>query len=542
MDVVVYTAVFNDYDILRGPVIRNDSVRYVCFSDRAVARTDGWEIARVDLPARNHPYAQRFHKIMSHRVLPDADVTLYLDGNFQLLVDPHEIIGDHLNGADLALFRHPSRQDVYAELEACAARSKDDEGLLQVVAERYAEEGMPRDRFLHAAGMILRRHTPEVLAFNEVWFNELLQTGVRDQPALAHSLWKTGIAVETIDDDIRDNSYVGFHQHKTRLLRKSPRFLFIAGNPRTGTTALCELLNHDHRIVLGMERYRKVRTKITPEHFMPDVFLAPTEDETTYLPARLIPPNRPGFTIWPEDETAVRAKWDSGDLVYVGDKAPFYLRQLPYLRETFAGARFVVAIRDPVAVADSYQRRAIDPKDHWPSVNDHMLAIEHWNQSVKSLLRYLDRFGLRDIFLVDDSFFSGDHAYLHSLYRFLDLDVPPNVVERFETMTAGWDERKTRPLILDEKMMSDVEVLTDSESYSTIKRLLPMMQDYHLLDSERKAWARSEALHTKDEVAYRNLHKLSRHLFLKLQDDIRGDSTTQNALEAEHLWRRFWAL
>ncbi len=134
MNVVVYTAVFNDYDILRGPHRRNESVRYVCISDRPVVRADGWEIVTVDLPMRGHPYAQRFHKIMSHRVFPEADVTLYLDGTFQLLVDPLQMVDGYLKEADLALFRHPRRTDVYEELEACAALSKDDPGLLQLVA------------------------------------------------------------------------------------------------------------------------------------------------------------------------------------------------------------------------------------------------------------------------------------------------------------------------------------------------------------------------------------------------------------------------
>lgn len=548
MNVVAYTAVFNDYDILRGPHRRNESVRYVCISDRPVVRADGWEIVTVDLPMRGHPYAQRFHKILSHRVFPDADVTLYLDGTFQLLVDPLQMVDGYLKDADLALFRHPRRTDVYEELEACAALSKDDPGLLQLVAERYAREGMPGDSYVHSAGVILRRHTPEVAAFNEDWFDELVQTGIRDQPALAHSLWKTGISVEVIDADIRDNAFVRYYPHKAKLQRPKRQFLFIGGNPRSGTTALCELLNHDPRIVLGMERYRKIRTRITPEHFTSEVFFAPTEMETSYLPARLISPDRQGFKVWPADESALKKKWDTRKLVYVGDKAPFYIRQLPYLRETFPGARFIVTIRDPVSVADSYQRRAADATDHWPSANDYTLAIEHWNRSLRNILRYLERFGLRDIFLVDyDGLFSGDRNYLRSLYRFLELEVTSEVSDRFEALTAGWDARTSRLPILDETMEAEVRASADWESYSRIKRLLPLMQDYDLLASERKAWARSDAFRAEDTVAYRDLHNLSRYIYMTLSELGRegpaaGSRATEAVESAEQTWRTFWDL
>ena len=548
MDVVVYTAVFNDYDILRGPKVRNDSVRYVCFSDRPVVRTDGWEVVPVDLPVRGHPYAHRYHKIMSHRVFPEADVTLYLDGTFQLLIDPLRLVDRYLKAADLALFRHPRRRDVYEELEANAELSKDDRNLLQFVADRYAMEGMPRDRYLHAAGVILRRHVAEVEAFNEEWFEELVRTGIRDQPALAHSLWKTDLSVETIDEDIRDNAFVRYHAHKAKLLRSHRGFLFIAGNPRSGTTALCELLNYDPTIILGMERFRKIRTRITPEHFTSEVFFAPTEKETSYLPARLIPPDRPGFKVWPADESALMEKWENKNLVYVGDKAPFYIRQLPYLRETFPGARFVVTIRDPVSVADSYQRRAQDPTDHWPSDNDYTLAVEHWNLSVRDLLADLRQHGLRDIFLLDyDSFYSGDPGYLRSLYRFLELNLPPEVAERFESMTAGWQARARRPLVLSEQMEAEVRALSDWGSYSKVMRLLPIMQEYGLLAFARDVWTRNEALHAKDMAAYRKLHNLSRYMYMSLAELERNPAASPSdiaeaAEKAEQVWRSFWDL
>jgi len=81
-------------------------------------------------PPSIHPYAQREYKILSHEVIPDADITLYHDGNFRLLVSPFSLIERYLQEADIALFPHPERNSVYDEIEACARFGKDNERLL----------------------------------------------------------------------------------------------------------------------------------------------------------------------------------------------------------------------------------------------------------------------------------------------------------------------------------------------------------------------------------------------------------------------------
>lgn len=545
MKVVVYTAVFNDYDILWGPKVRSEGVRFVCFSDRPIVRTDGWDVVQVDAP-NGHLFSQRFYKLCSHLAFPEADVTLYLDGTFELLVDPLQLVDRYLSKSDVALFRHPQRQGVFEELDACARLGKDDPHLLEMIAELYASEGMPASGYLHAGGFILRRHSQQVAAFNESWYGELVRSGIRDQPALARALWKSGISFETIDGNIWRNDMMNYHPHKAKLLPEHRRFLFLGGNPPSGAAALCELLNNDPRIVLGMERYSKIRERITPEDFSDQRFFAPTEEETSYLPTRLIPPDQAGFRVWPEDEASMKEKWTSEALVYIGDTSPFYVWQLPYLRETFPGARFIVMIRDPMSGADSYQRRAEDVEDHWRSGNDFKLALEHGNQSAENLLVYLERFGFNDVFIVDyDTFYGGDRDYLLSLYRFLGLEIAPEVKHQFEVVTAEWGSRRNQLLRLGFAMEDEVSARSSWEAYSQIRRVLPIMRDYRLLALQRGAWIDSEERLSSEVEANRRLRDLSRFLYLTvralLQDEAIGNPTDiQRAQRAEAAWRSFW--
>lgn len=543
--VVVYTATFGGYDVLRAPAVRDKGVEYICFTDVEPPLAEGWSVRIVEPPPVT-PYAQREYKILSHQTIPEADITLYHDGNFQLLASPLDLIERYLQNSDIALFSHPQRNSVYDEIAACAKLNKDSERLLTLLASRYRSLGVPEEGHLFAGGVILRRHTHSIAEFNEAWMTELRRSSPRDQPALAFTLWSKGIEPARINENIWKNDLIRFHPHKARHVRPNRNFLFICGNPRSGTSAVCNLLNVDRRIIVGMERYRRIRESLTPAHFTRERFFDPNPGHTNYLPLRLIPPNQPGFNVWPEDEEEVIAKWDSANLEYVGDKAPFYVRQLPYMREVFPGAKFVILLRDPVGVASSYQKRAMDPNDHWPKENDFSLGVEHWNQTVDDILRDVRRHGLGEVFIVDyEDFFSGDATYLRSLYHFLELDLPDNVEEAYRAITEGWNDRVGESTVLSEPQVQSIRDTANWDGYDLLSQTVPIMRHHDLLggaSSAAEAKARRQAL----MVAYQELFDLSRvqnwNLLQRYSDEIVDglSARTDVAKRADVAWQTFW--
>ncbi len=66
---------------------------------------------------------------------------------------------------------------------------------------------------LWAGGLIIRRHTPAVAAFNEVWWDFFKRGSTRDQLALPMAVAKTGMKIETIAGIVTDNPIMGFHWH-----------------------------------------------------------------------------------------------------------------------------------------------------------------------------------------------------------------------------------------------------------------------------------------------------------------------------------------
>lgn len=210
---IVYTAIFGDYDTLRTPHVLDPSIRYVCFADDMPSETNGWQIRLVP-PSGEHPrLQQRFYKIQAHRAVPEAGVSLYIDGNFELVRDPRELIDEYLANADLAFFKHPERDGIYAELKTCADLGKDDPETLAAVADRYRTSGLPEEGFLYAGGFILRRHTAKIAEFNEMWYAEVRRSSFRDQPALGYTMWRTGIHATTIDKNIWKNDLFKYYAH-----------------------------------------------------------------------------------------------------------------------------------------------------------------------------------------------------------------------------------------------------------------------------------------------------------------------------------------
>jgi hypothetical protein len=63
----------------------------------------------------------------------------------------------------------------------------------------YYSRGFPKDWGLCECGFILRRHTPEVKRFNEIWWSEYCKHSSRDQLSMPVALNASGVDLNVID-------------------------------------------------------------------------------------------------------------------------------------------------------------------------------------------------------------------------------------------------------------------------------------------------------------------------------------------------------
>ena len=201
-----------------------DGVEYVYITDRLKPQifrhpkgTVAW---RIISPLWKHKTSgrrtARYHKANSHLVFPESRTTLWLDGAFQLNseVRPLDLINRYLEQHHLTCFRHPERNCIYQELDACIRLKKDDPDVMRRQIARYKFEGYPPYNGLVETGCLFRRNSPEIRKFNELWWREIEQGSLRDQLSFNYLTWKLNLDWDAIQVSRYKSPHFTYYPHK----------------------------------------------------------------------------------------------------------------------------------------------------------------------------------------------------------------------------------------------------------------------------------------------------------------------------------------
>jgi len=293
------------------------------------------------------------------------------------------------------------------------------------------------------------------------------------------------------------------------------RHLFIAGCPRSGTSALAFLLNEHPHVALGFERFKRVRAQLDPFHFTPAQFFSPVLAETDIRGELLY--------------ARLRSRWESGRVTVTGDKVPLYTRVLPQLLARFPQARVAVLVRDPLAVARSFARRAADPADWWPAENDHRLAVKMWNEALAAVhAADAERAGEGEeeegaALLPYEALFSGEERWLELLLGFAGLPASTRVQDEYRRLADSWSARAAgRPA--EAELVDYVRAHVDTELRAWAERRMerqlarrPVVQ--RIADGEDEAPLSAEEL-SERERERRQLLEEMRHPGRRAEDEV----------------------
>jgi hypothetical protein len=184
----------------------------ICLIDKEPSDS-AWEFRRAEYEADPCRHARR-QKIMGYDL---SDVTVWIDGAIKLeqAMTPEkcdELLGD----ADIALYRHNKRKCIFSEAQACIDFDKDDPKVITKQMDRYRDEGMPKNFGLVATGILIRRNTPAMKDFSEMWWDEVKNGSNRDQLSFDYCRWKTGLRVSYLNGSIYSSDIVTCHYHDGR--------------------------------------------------------------------------------------------------------------------------------------------------------------------------------------------------------------------------------------------------------------------------------------------------------------------------------------
>lgn len=216
VNLVVYTALFGDYDYLVEPDKKFSNCDFVCFTDQKNLHSKIWDIKLVtnaDLP---NNLMNRKYKLFPHKYLSKYQFSLYIDTNVFLKGNPISLVEKYLNDIGMAIPRHQSRSCIYDEAKECIILEKSSYKKTYLQMLKYKRLGFPHGYGMSENGIILRRHNDSaIINLMENWWVELSNETQRDQLSLPPLLWQNDLVINYMEESLRTkNEYFELIHHK----------------------------------------------------------------------------------------------------------------------------------------------------------------------------------------------------------------------------------------------------------------------------------------------------------------------------------------
>ncbi|XP_042507742.1 probable hexosyltransferase MUCI70 [Macadamia integrifolia] len=224
---VVASGIFDGYDVPHQPSnISPRSQKLFCFlmvvdeksfdfikknvtvkEDNAGGMWVGiWRLVLLRHPPYDEPRRNgKVPKILTHRLFPRAQYSIWIDGKMELLVDPLLILERYLwrGQHTFAISRHKHHQSIYEEADAIKRRKRYARPLIDLHMKIYRYEGMEpwssKKRTVSdvpEGAIIIREHTALNNLFSCLWFNEVNLFTPRDQLSFGYVVYRLGGAFD----------------------------------------------------------------------------------------------------------------------------------------------------------------------------------------------------------------------------------------------------------------------------------------------------------------------------------------------------------
>lgn len=199
-EIVVYTVIFKNYDVLHAPQIVDKKVDYICITDHFFLAPYPWKLIIIKSPGNDNTRLNRFLKINTHLIFKDYKKSLYIDGNVIINCFISEFADLHINNFSMKLIRHPFRNCIYTEAPECIRKLKDDSDIISKQMNKYRAEGFPEYFGLSENNILLRNHNDsELIEVMTSWWQEVNNKSKRDQLSFFYSIWKNKYPVTYYD-------------------------------------------------------------------------------------------------------------------------------------------------------------------------------------------------------------------------------------------------------------------------------------------------------------------------------------------------------
>ena len=235
---VIYTCITGKYDSLLEPVKINDDFDYVCFTDNPEFESDVWDIRPLpnEVNGLSQIKKQRYVKLNPHKFLSDYDISIWVDGNVEVMGDVNTLLSKVMR-SDCSVYvpKHPSRMCIYAESKAVLSMKKDTNDIVDPQMKRYKSEGFPEKYGLLQSNIMIRKHNnPDCIRLMEDWTKEIIGGSHRDQLSFNYCCWKNkDVMVKYLDAKIYDSEWFHWCKVHKRPNKKVKTNVIISSSANT---------------------------------------------------------------------------------------------------------------------------------------------------------------------------------------------------------------------------------------------------------------------------------------------------------------------
>ncbi|CAI9102971.1 OLC1v1001375C2 [Oldenlandia corymbosa var. corymbosa] len=220
---VVASGIFDGYDLPLQPsnisersrklfcfLMVVDEVSYKFIKENVTVREDEangewvgvWRLVLLKHPPYDEPRRNgKVPKILTHRLFPQAQYSIWIDGKMELIVDPLLILERYLwrGKHTFAIAQHKHHKSIYEEADSNKRRKRYARPLIDLQMKIYRYEGLeswsPKKNSksdVPEGAIIIREHTMLNNLFSCLWFNEVDLLTPRDQLSFGYVVYRLG--------------------------------------------------------------------------------------------------------------------------------------------------------------------------------------------------------------------------------------------------------------------------------------------------------------------------------------------------------------
>ena len=185
----------------------------------------GWIISELEYESDDNQILSRYPKINPHKVLPEYEYSLWIDGNIMLSHEfIFEILHNKINTNVLySGVAHWGRDCIYEEAKAIAYAGKETTGRILNTVKFLVKNGHPRNYGLYENNVIFRKHNhPQIIHLDSDWWEMFLNLSHRDQMTLVYCLRKHQVPFDLLlPSKSNARNHFAFIIYKHHLPRQS---------------------------------------------------------------------------------------------------------------------------------------------------------------------------------------------------------------------------------------------------------------------------------------------------------------------------------